>query len=135
MSKPCLTFWGELRDGIDAVLEMHNAAGTVVAASDQGSYLIQNIGNGVAINVRYHFTSPSDKPDRKDEMLYIPNVLPTGRVTLIERLNSFDEEHEVTFNYESIGGRRYRTTIQLNHHVITSFRLEEVRLYRKWIGP
>jgi Ca2+/H+ antiporter len=30
MSKPCLTFWGDLRDGADAILEMHDAVGNVL---------------------------------------------------------------------------------------------------------
>jgi len=53
MSKPCLTFWGELRDGTDAILEMHGAVGNIVAAADGGSYVVLNIGNGVALNIRY----------------------------------------------------------------------------------
>jgi hypothetical protein len=127
MSKPCLTLWGELRDGTDAILEMHGAVGNVVAGANAGSYVVQNIGNGVALNVRYRFTRPNDDPDRPREMRYVPNILPAQRVTLVETLGGYNAEHEVTFNYESIGGRRYRTTIQLNHYVITSFLFEEVR--------
>ncbi|MGO9124715.1 MAG: hypothetical protein ACLP6G_07475 [Terriglobales bacterium] len=127
MSKPCLTFWGDLRDGADAILEMHGAVGNIVARADQGSYVVQNIGNGVALNVRYHFTKPNDDPNRQRDMRYVPNLLPTGRVTLVETLGGYNAEHEVTFNYESIGGRKYRTAIQLNHHVITAFVFEDVR--------
>ncbi len=127
MSKPCLTLWGDLRDGADAILEMHGAAGNVVARPDQGSYVVQNIGNGVALNVRYHFTRSNDNPDHSRDQRYVPNILATARVTLVETLGGYNAEHEVTFDYESIGGRKYRTTIQLNHHVITSFALAEVR--------
>ncbi len=98
-----------------------------MARPDQGSYVVQNIGNGVALNVRYHFTRPNDNPDRPRDFRYIPNVLPTARVTLVETLGGYNAEHEVTFGYESIGGRKYRTIIQLNHHVITSFLFEEVK--------
>jgi hypothetical protein len=127
MSKPCLTLWGDLRDGADAILEMDGAAGNVVARADQGSYVVQNIGNGVALNTRYHFTRPNDNPDRPRDMRYVPNLSPTARATLVETLGGYNGEHEVVFGYESIGGRKYRTTIQLNHHVITSFAFEEVR--------
>lgn len=123
MSKPCLTLWGDLRDGADAILEMHGAVGNVVARADQGNYVVQNIGNGVALNVRYRFTRLND-PDR--EMRYVPNIMPSARVTLVETLGGFNAEHEVTFDYESIGGHMYRTTIQLNHHVITTFVFEEI---------
>jgi hypothetical protein len=127
MSKPCLTFWGDLRDGADAILEMHGAAGNIVARPDQGNYVVLNIGNGVALNVRYHFTRPTDNRDHPRDPRYIPNLLATAKVTLVETLGGYNAEHEVTFNYESIGGRKYRTTIQLNHHVITSFVFAEVR--------
>jgi len=30
------------------------------------------------------------------------------------------------FDYESIGGHKYRSRITLNHHVITSFQFEEI---------
>jgi hypothetical protein len=128
MSKPCLTFWGELRDGADAILEMHGAVGNVIVRADQGNFVVQNIGNGVALNIRYLFTRPADNPDRARDPRYVPNVLPTAKVTLVEPLGAYNDEHEVTFDYESIGGRRYRTTIRLDHHVITSFAFDEVRL-------
>jgi hypothetical protein len=121
MSKPCLTLWGRLRDGNDAILDMHGAVGNVVAGADEGSYVVQNIGNGVALNVQYRFTRPNDNPNHPRDMRYVPNVLPTQKVSLVETLGGYNAEHEVTFDYESIGGRKYRTTIQLNHHVITAF--------------
>jgi hypothetical protein len=123
MSKPCLTLWGELRDGADAILEMHEAVGSIVAAADRGSYVVQNVGNGVALNIRYSFT----RPNVVAGVRYIPHLSPTGRATLVETIGGYNAEHEVTFDYESISGRKYRTTIQLNHRVITSFSFEEVR--------
>jgi hypothetical protein len=126
MSKPCLTLRGELRDGVDVILEMHGAAGNIIARADQGSYVAQNIGNGVALNVRYSFTRPEDNPAHPREMRYVPNLLATANVTLVETLGQFNAQHEVTFEYDSIGGRKYRTTILLNHRVITSFVFEEI---------
>ncbi len=127
MSKPCLTFWGDLRDGADAILGMHGAAGSIVARADQGGYVALNIGNGVALNIQYRFTRATDDPARPRDMRYVPNIMPTQRVTLVETLGGYNGEHEVTFYYESIGGRRYRTTIRLNHHVITRFAFGEDR--------
>jgi hypothetical protein len=125
MSKPCLTFWGQLRDGADAILDIHGAVGNIVAAADRGSYVVLNIGNGVALNVRYHFTRPPGVPERAD-WRYVPHISPTARVTLVETLGGYNAEHEVTLDYESIGGRKYRTTMQLNQHVITSFVFKEI---------
>src|SRR5271157_1912813 len=62
MSKPCLTLWGDLRDGNDAILNMDGAVGNIVARADQGSYVILNIGNRVALNIKYRFTRPDDDP-------------------------------------------------------------------------
>lgn len=125
-AKPCLTLWGELRDGADAILNMDGAVGNIVARPDQGSYVVLNIGNGVALNVRYRFTRPNDDPNHPRDMRYIPNLAPTGKATLVETLGGYNAEHDVTFRYESIGGRRYQTTIHLNHRVITTFDFSEV---------
>jgi hypothetical protein len=84
--------------------------------------VVMNIGNGVALNMRYQFARDGG-PNR---LRYIPNLLPKGRASLVETLGGYNAEHRATFDHESIGGRRYRTTIQLNHHVITSFVFEEV---------
>jgi hypothetical protein len=126
MSKPCLTLWGELRDGADTILGMDGAVGNIIARPDQGSYVAHNIGNGVALNIRYHFTRPDGGAAHPGEMRYVPNLLTTAKMTLVQTLSGYNAEHEVTFEYESIGGRKYKTTIQLNHRVITSFIFQEV---------
>ncbi len=74
MSKPCLTLWGEVREGADAILEMHGAVGNIVARPDGGSYVALNIGNGVALNVQYSFTRLANDPNRPR---YVPNIMPS----------------------------------------------------------
>jgi hypothetical protein len=49
------------------------------------------------------------------------------KVRLVETIGGYDAENTATFDYQSISGRKYRTTIQLNHHVIVSFSFVEVR--------
>jgi hypothetical protein len=123
LSKPCIAFSARLRDASDAILEMHGAVGNLVVNPDGGSYVIHNIGNGPALNLRYFFTRPGlAEPDWR----YLPAVLATARVTLIASLGLYHAEHVATFEYESIGGRKYRSTISLNHHVITAFVFEEI---------
>ena len=124
MSKPCLTLWGDLRDGADAILNMNDAVGNVVARANEGNYVVQNIGNGIALNIRYLFSRANDADQR--EMRYVPNVACGAKVRLVEPLGAYDAEHEVIFEYESIRGKKYRTTIQLNHQVITSFVFAEI---------
>jgi hypothetical protein len=127
MSKPCLIFLGELRDGADAILETHGATGNVVARGDQGSYVVQNIGSGVALKVHYCFSRNTDRIDQPRSFLHVPYILPSAKISLVETLGGYCEQHEVTLYYESISGREYLSTIQLNNHVITSFAFAEVR--------
>jgi hypothetical protein len=122
LSKPCIAFSAQLRDGADAILQMHGAVGNLIVLPDGGSYQIQNIGNGPALNLKYFFARDNDERDWR----YLPAVLVTQRATLVETLGGYNAEHVATFEYESIGGRKYRSTISLNHHVITAFNFEEI---------
>jgi hypothetical protein len=128
LSRPCITFLAELRDGADAILEMHGAAGSLVARPDQGSYVIHNIGNGVALNLKYYITRGILEFDRPNirTMRYMPAIPATARVALVETVANYNAEHDATFEYESIGRRKYRSTMKLNHRVITAFSFEEI---------
>jgi hypothetical protein len=128
LSRPCITFLAELRDGADAILEMHGAAGSLVARADGGSYVIQNIGNGVALNLKYFITRGIPEFDQPNirRMRYMPAIPATARAALVETLGNYSAEHDATFEYESIGKRKYRSTIKLNHRVITAFSFEEI---------
>jgi len=128
-AKPCLTFWSDLRDGPDVILDMHGAVGSLVTRADQGSFVIHNIGNGVALNLQYFITRPNNIPGQPDHRIlrYLSTVAAGKTVTLVETLGLHNGENRAEFEYESIGGRKYRTKISLNHHVITSFAFEELK--------
>lgn len=121
--KPCITFAAQLREHGDAVLSVHGAVGNLTVLPDQGSYVIHNIGSGAALNIRYSFTRPNGADPH---WRYVPTTLATGRTTLVESVRLLDNEHIATFEYESIGGRKYRSTIGLNRLVIIAFRFEEI---------
>jgi len=123
LSQPCLTFVGEIRDGNDVILEMNGAVGNIVVSPYAGSFTITNIGSGVALNIHYQFTGADHRP----AVRYIPHVASSARASLIERVSQYNGQHQATFDYESIGGRKYRTTIGLNHQVITSFDFKEIK--------
>lgn len=127
LSKPCITFWSELRDGQDAILNTHGATGNLIARPDGGSYVINNLGNGLALNLRYYITRNDPQLDApaNRSWRYIPTLDATAKVALVETLTGYNGEHEATFEYQSISGRKYRSTIKLNHQVITSFKFEE----------
>jgi hypothetical protein len=119
-----------LRDGADAILEMHGATGNLVARPDGGSYVIHNVGNGLALNLRYYITRNDPQLDApaNRRWRYIPTVPATAHVALVETVGGYGGEHEATFEYQSIGGRTYRSTVKLNHRVITSFKFEETTI-------
>ena len=127
MSKPCLTLSSQLRDGSDAILSMDGAIGNIVAGADQGFFVLQNIGTGVAMNVKYHFTRDTDNLQHPSRWRYVPYVVPEGRTTLVEGVTAYNLTHKVTIEYESYGGRKYRTTIQLVRRVITEFTYLEIK--------
>ena len=124
MSKPCLTIWPGLRDSTDAILDMHGAVGGTIASGDQGNFAVENIGNGVALNVTYHFDkSRFREPNGPRPESYFLNVLQSQKIAMPER--------EVVFCFESIGGRRYQSTITMSDrprpHGFSSSRLPELR--------
>jgi hypothetical protein len=125
LSKPCITFLARLREGAEVVLDMHGAVGNLIVRPNEGSYVITNLGNGLALNLRYYFTRDDKWADQRD-WRYVPAIPASAKVALVETLNFYDGEHEAVFEYTSIGGRNYRSTIALNNHVITSFRFEEI---------
>jgi hypothetical protein len=128
MSKPCITIWTQLRDDQDVILEVDGAVGSLIARPNEGSYVIHNIGNGAALNLRYSITrgDPAvDVPGRRTKR-YMPAILAAAKVSLVETLALHDKNHEAIFEYESVGGRTYCSTITLSNHVITSFRFEEI---------
>jgi hypothetical protein len=84
----------------------------------------RDYGNGAALNLRYFSTRP-DVPN--PDWRYVPIVLATGRATLVETLGFYNAEHEATFEYDSIGGRKYRSTISLNRHVITALNFGQIK--------
>ncbi len=55
LSKPCLTLWSDLRNQKDAMFENGGAIGSTKARDDQGDFVVQNIGNGFAMNITIDF--------------------------------------------------------------------------------
>jgi len=129
MSKPCLTIWSKLRDQADAILEMDGAVGSLVARGDDANFVVQNIGTGVALNVSYSFNSlDSTTAQRPERKRYLANVLPTQKISVPEPMSAplYCGNCELVFDFESIGGRHYRSTVTMNNHVLTGFELKTV---------
>jgi hypothetical protein len=105
-------------------LERNGAVGGTVVRGDDGNFVVQNIGNGVALNVKYHFNS-LDPPEAKSpkQTSYFMNVLPAQKVRMPEPMNAsiYGGTCEAIFRFESIGGRRYQSTVTMDNHVLTRF--------------
>ncbi len=123
LSKPCLTIWSKLRDAADTMLEMDGAVGSMVVREDGGRFVAQNIGNGVALNVRYNIKR-TDQPSgpHGPKSRYLPNVLAGQAVAMSEPVSTYSGDYcEVVFRFNSIGGREYQTTVTMSNLVITDF--------------
>ncbi|MGD0631676.1 MAG: hypothetical protein ABR987_20285 [Terracidiphilus sp.] len=128
LSKPCLTISSELRDPADVILEMGRAVGSLVARDRGGFFLVENIGNGVALNVSYKFVHRHDPSTDLRRERYIQNILAGQSVSMVESLSAFRAtEDQIILKYESIGGREYRTIITMVNLVLTSFVFEPVK--------
>jgi hypothetical protein len=121
LSKPCLTLWSDLRDPQDAIAEVHGV-GNLRARLDQGSFVLHNIGNGVALNISYRMV----RPDREPHPRYLPNASSQQKITMPEPATAYHGEVNVTIEYQSIGGREYRSTVNMNNHVLTAFHFQEL---------
>lgn len=127
LSKPCLTLWSELRDQKDAILELSGARSSVRARDDQGDLVTLNIGNGFAMNVNYRFTATPPTVDaRSHHVRYIPNIMATAKITMVEPMSAYVGLWTLTMHYDSIGGRRYETVINLNNLVLTNFKFRQI---------
>lgn len=128
LAKPCLTLSADLRQPDDAILSMYEAVGNTIARSNEGNFAVQNIGSGIALNVRYVFNQ-LDTNGRKtsDDQRYLQSVAPGQPVRMPEPINAFQGSYAVVFNFESIGGKAYRSTVQLTNRVLTAFKFESIR--------
>ncbi len=129
LSKPCLTLWGDLRNPSDTLMEIGGAVGGTIVRGDDGNFVVQNIGNGVALNISYQFESvdPHHGKRLKGNSGYLQNVLASQKVRMPLPVSMVASGHcEVSFQFESLGGRRYRTVVTLKGGVLTDFHFVEI---------
>jgi hypothetical protein len=122
LSKPCLTLYSGLRDRMDAIGDMRGAVGNTVARGDQGSFVLQNIGNGIALNVCYQFLRvPREEAARQHHRRYVQHILATQKVTMPEPMTAYGGDWKLHLEYQSIGGRKYKSIVTINDRVLTAF--------------
>jgi hypothetical protein len=125
-SKPYITIRAKLRDASRTLLAMDGAVGGSVVFDETGQYQAVNVGSGIALNVSYCFKArrDSDKPWEKKAQSYLQTLQIGQPAQLALMINAYPGDHEITFLFQSLGGRWYESVIQIESNVPTdsSFR-------------
>ncbi|MGC9994618.1 MAG: hypothetical protein ABSE79_04800 [Terriglobia bacterium] len=131
--KPCLTLCARGRDYINAVIEPGHVVGAMVLADQNGSLSLQNLGNGLALNIQYEVIQLEPSNDRFDVTRgsYLQH-LPSGESFPIPVVEPRLRGRRCEFNakYQSLGGRRYVSRIRVDDAVITKIVFAEIK--RPW---
>ena len=100
-----------------------------MASGDDGNFVVQNIGTGVALNVIYHFGNLDSPSARRRDRSYFVNVLQGQKIRMPEPMNAsmFSGNCEVVFCFESIGGGHCQSTVTMNNHVLTAFEIKAIK--------
>jgi len=124
LAKPCLTLRSRLRDAADAILSTEGAVGNTEVHPENAAFVAKNIGNGIALNVKYFFRRSAHEGGAESHVRYIMAIQPGQCVEMPEPINvsKYSGECELVFQYESISGRQYESVTGMNHHVLTHFR-------------
>ena len=128
LAKPCLTLWADLRNQTDAILSMDQAVGNTVIRTNDANFVVQNIGNGAALNIRYVFKAlDADSRCPKDSPSYIQALLAGQKAALPEPINAFAGNYQLILRFEGFGGKAYESAVTLNGHVLVGFRFRPLR--------
>ena len=128
-ARPCITLASKRRDKDEAISELYGVKGISVAKDYEGYLALRNVGNGLALNVFYSFNEPG--PDRPKNL--------KGNSGYLQRLHAEKEfrlplpvkmtercDWEIILQYESLGNRKYRTTVILRANVLSNFKFEQI---------
>jgi hypothetical protein len=128
-AKPCVVLASRIRDREEALNEIGGAKGSlVVDESDDGLFMVENIGNGVALNVTFKF-DPIDPPHgkgMKGNDGKVQNIPPGQKAVLHPPVKMAQFVWEVTLEFDSLGGRRYQTKMTLGMRVLTDISFKEI---------
>ena len=130
IARPCITLASKLRDREEAINEVYGVKAISVVKDYRGFLAVRNVGNGLALNISYQF-------NRVDDPNY-PKSL-KGDDSYLQRLHAEREirlplpvtlmklgDWRVVFEFESLGGRKYRTTVTVQANVLSGIRFEQI---------
>lgn len=129
MAKPCLNLKQKLRATIDAITNRDGITGSTEIASEDAQFILENVGNGIALNVDYWFEGAYTTVDPyKETKRYFQLIKPGTCATMPEMINTLKTQNECKLicQFDSIGGRRYQSVITMNDHILTHFAFSEI---------
>ena len=87
---------------------------TTVSLADQTRLSVENVGTGVAVNVRYRVVGEADTGDGMERASYqLPELRPAASCETAHPLNAMSDAADVVIEYESVAGSRYRTELTI----------------------
>lgn len=136
-ARPCITLASVLRKREDAMDEVYGVKGISVVKDRDGRMSLRNVGNGLALNISYRFneTGPDRPKDLKGNNGYLQRLHAEREIKLpIATEMTERSTWEVAFEFESLGGRKYRTTLLLEAQVLSNFKFEQISEPRRVIS-
>jgi hypothetical protein len=128
-ARPCITLASKLRNRDDTISELYGVKGGSVVKDYKGFLALRNIGNGLALNISYKFNEAGlDGPkDLKGDSGYLQRLHAEKEIRLPLPISMTARgEWDVTFEFESLGSRRYRTTLLLQANILSNFKFEQL---------
>jgi hypothetical protein len=128
-ARPCITLASKLRNRDETISELYGVKGGSVVKDYKGFLALRNIGNGLALNISYRFNEAGlDGPkDLKGDRGYLQRLHAEKEIRLPLPISMTARgEWDVTFEFESLGSRRYRTTLLLQANILSNFKFEQL---------
>jgi hypothetical protein len=123
--RPFLVFLMTPRDSADAILGMDGATGEMMLRCPNGVAALENIGSGPAVNASYSLSPLNPASTVARPRNYLVTVAPGQQIsTSIPRGILQGNEWDAILAYESLSGRKYKTTVRINNLVPTNIRFE-----------
>jgi hypothetical protein len=134
ISRPYITIQAKLRDDSHTILDLEGAVGASVVKDEGGRYVAVNIGNGIALNVSYFFKvrRDCDQPWARKSQSYLQTIQLDQPVALALMINAYSGDHEITFLFQSLGGRWYESVVLIQSKVLTDSRFKQLP---EWFQP
>jgi hypothetical protein len=123
--RPCIALSTTARTPEEAILAMDDTDSTVIVRCPEGLVQIENIGVGPAINIRYEFSPTNPEGNLAHPTGYVAGISTNGTFLIpVARALIVGHDFNCSFDYESVGHRKYRTKVTLKNLIITDMRFE-----------